>query len=63
MYHVVVLSALNEVIGRVSAMQIWIALHRCEKATVSSRGSTISAEFEEHAQAEAFAEAFSGRLM
>jgi hypothetical protein len=58
-----VLSALDQVIGRETEMQSWIALYRCEKATVSSRGTTISAEFNEHAQAEAFAEALSGRLM
>jgi hypothetical protein len=63
MYHVIVLSALGEVICRQNKMQMWIAQHRCEQTTVSSRGTTISAAFKERAQAEAFAAAFSGRLM
>jgi hypothetical protein len=63
MYYVVVLSALGEIIGRARVMETWIAQHRCEQATVSSRGSTISAEFKQRAQAEAFAEKFSGCLM
>jgi len=63
MYHVVMLSALDEVIARANAMEMWIVRHRFEQATVSSRGTTISAEFKELAQAEIFAEAFSGHLM
>lgn len=63
MYHVVMLSASNEIIDRVNMMHLWITQYRCEQATVSCRGTTINAEFKERAQAKAFAEAFSARFI
>jgi hypothetical protein len=63
MHHVVVLSAPDEIIDRVNAMHFWITQRHYVQAVVSSRGTTINAEFRERAQAEAFASAFLGRLM
>ena len=63
MYHVVVLSAQEDMIGRMKTMRQWIVQNHYELPTISSRGTTIDVEFRVRAQADAFAAAFSGRLM
>lgn len=63
MYHVVVLSAREEVIGQLKTMRHWIVQQHYELPTFSCRGTTIDAEFRIRMQADAFAVAFSGHVM